>query len=142
MKRKLALMCTFWALSIDLSTAEVLTPKFAEARYSEEDMLPVRSTSLSPGSVERQVLSATGLPAFFLIGDDQRSRNWLKQRLHVLVKMNAVGLVVNVESKSALDGLRQAAAGLTLTPVSADDLAHRLNLRHYPVLITANSIEQ
>jgi integrating conjugative element protein (TIGR03765 family) len=105
-------------------------------------MLPVRSTSLSPGSVERQALSATGLPAFFLIGDDQRSRNWLKQRLHVLVKMNAVGLVVKVESKSALDRLRQAAAGLTLTPVSADDLAHRLNLRHYPVLITANSIEQ
>ena len=142
MKRKFALMCTFWALSIDVSTAEVLMPKLAEARYSEEDMLPVRSTSLSPGSVERQTLSATGLPAFFLIGDDQRSRNWLKQRLHVLVKMNAVGLVVNVESKSALDRLRQAAAGLTLTPVSADDLAHRLNLRHYPALITANSIEQ
>lgn len=117
-------------------------PAVAEIRYSEEDMLPVRSPLLTPGPVERRNLSATGLPAFFLIGDDARSRNWLRQRLPTLVKLNAVGLVVNVESKAALDNLRQVATGLTLTPVSADDLTQRLNLQHYPVLITASSIEQ
>jgi integrating conjugative element protein (TIGR03765 family) len=129
-------------LSINLCVADALKPEHAEARYSEEEMLPVRSTLLSPGLVERRVLDVTGLPSFFLIGEDARSRNWLRQRLPALMKMNAVGLVVNVESKAALDSLRQAAAGLTLTPVSADELAQRLNLRHYPVLITASSVEQ
>ncbi|TPG90328.1 integrating conjugative element protein [Pseudomonas caspiana] len=124
------------------SFAQSRTPMVADMRYSEEDMLPVRSTSLTPGAVERRLLSATGLPAFFLIGDDARSRTWLKQRLAALIKLNAVGLVVNVESKVALDNLRQVATGLTLTPVSADDLAQRLNLKHYPALITASSLEQ
>ncbi|MHC8334098.1 integrating conjugative element protein [Pseudomonas sp. LB3P25] len=124
------------------SFAQSRTPMVADLRYSEEDMLPVRSTLLTPGAVERRILSATGLPAFFLIGDDARSRTWLKQRLAALIKLNAVGLVVNVESKVALDNLRQVATGLTLTPVSADDLAQRLNLKHYPVLITASSLEQ
>jgi len=122
--------------------AQKEAPVVAEIRYSEEDMLPVRSPLLTPGTVKRRALSATGLPAFFLIGDDVKSRTWLRQRLPTLVKLNAVGLVVNVESKAALDNLRQVAQGLTLTPVSADELTQRLNLQHYPVLITANSIEQ
>ncbi|MDR6610552.1 integrating conjugative element protein [Pseudomonas synxantha] len=141
MKLKSTCLLTIWTLST-LTYAQVIAPVVAEVRYSEEDMLPVRSTSLTPGSVERRRLSATGLPAFFIIGDDLRSRTWLKQRLPTLIKLNAVGLVVNIESKAALDNLRQVATGLTLTPVSADDLALRLNLRHYPVLITASSLEQ
>ena len=142
MKPGIAITLAISVLSNNLCVADALKPQYAEARYSEEEMLPVRSTLLSPGKVERRVLDATGLPSFFLIGEDARSRNWLRQRLPALMKMNAVGLVVNVESKAALDSLRQAAAGLTLTPVSADELAQRLNLRHYPVLITASSVEQ
>ncbi|WP_055137129.1 integrating conjugative element protein [Pseudomonas corrugata] len=122
--------------------ADAPSLSYAQERYSEEDFLPVRSTNLSPGAVERRALDATGLPAFFLIGDDARSRSWLKQRLPQLAKLKAVGLVVNVESKMALAQLRQAAPGLTLTPVTADDLAQRLHLQHYPVLITASSLEQ
>ena len=142
MKPRIAITLAISILSINLCVADALKPEHAEARYREEEMLPVRSTLLSPGLVERRVLDVTGLPSFFLIGEDARSRNWLRQRLPALMKMNAVGLVVNVESKAALDSLRQAAAGLTLTPVSADELAQRLNLRHYPVLITASSVEQ
>ncbi|WP_454868435.1 integrating conjugative element protein [Pseudomonas farris] len=141
MKRWPTCLLAIWALSTQ-SFAQSKSPAVAEIRYSEEDMLPVRSTSLTPGSVKRRTLSATGLPAFFLIGDDARSRTWLKQRSPVLIKLNAVGLVINIESKAALDNLRQEATGLTLTPVSADDLAQRLNLQHYPVLITASSLEQ
>lgn len=142
MKTRYAWVCAFWAMNCNWCVAEVITPKHAEARYSEDDMLPVRSKTLSPGTVQRRVLDAVGLPAFFLIGEDARSRTWLKQRLPLLRKLKAVGLVVNIESKAALLNLRQAAPGLTLSPVSADDLAQRLNLRHYPVLITASSIEQ
>ena len=53
-----------------------------------------------------------------------------------------MGLVVNVESMAALTALRRLAPGLTLAPASGDDLAHRLGLRHYPVLITATGVEQ
>ncbi|MHA6788168.1 integrating conjugative element protein [Pseudomonas bijieensis] len=142
MRLSFAWVLAILALNCNASFAENPTLQYAETRYSEDDMLPVRTTALSPGSVQRRTLSASGLPAFFLIGDDDHSRTWLKQRLPQLTKLKAVGLVVNVESKSALVNLRQMAPGLTLSPVSADDLANRLGLRHYPVLITARSIEQ
>ena len=46
------------------------------------------------------------------------------------------------ERDQALDALRRLAPGLVLSPVTADDLAGRLGIRHYPVLITATGIEQ
>ncbi|VVM80066.1 hypothetical protein PS664_02240 [Pseudomonas fluorescens] len=110
--------------------------------FSEADMLPVRSALLSPGDVSSRSLDAPGLPPLFLIGDDPRSRTWLQQRYATLRDLNAIGLVVNVDSPTALEQLRQAAPDLTLSPVAADDLAQRLNLQHYPVLITADAVEQ
>jgi integrating conjugative element protein (TIGR03765 family) len=109
---------------------------------SEADMLPVRSMMLTPGVVERRVIQAPGLRPLFLVGDDERSRTWLRQRLDILRELGAVGLVVDVESLVVLDELRRLAPGLILSPVSADDLARRLGIRHYPVLITATGIEQ
>src|SRR5690606_168419 len=122
-----------------LAPSQVSVPA---SRYSEADMLPVRSTLLTPGVIERRVIRAPGMRPLFLVGDDERSRAWLRQRMDVLHELGAVGLVVNVESLAALDELRLLAAGLTLSPVSADDLAQRLALRHYPVLITSTGIEQ
>ncbi|WP_431819419.1 integrating conjugative element protein [Burkholderia sp. F1] len=111
-------------------------------RYSEADMLPVRSTRLTPGAVEQRSIQAPGLAPLFLIGDDDRSRAWLSHRKATLLKLGAAGLVVSVETAAALQALRALAPGLTLAPVAADDLAQRLNLSHYPVLITATGIEQ
>src|SRR3546814_12637524 len=85
-------------------------------------MLPVRSTQLSPGEVQRRVIRAPGLTALFLIGDDERSRAWLRQRQAALRELQAVGLVVNVESMAALTALRRLAPGLILSPASGDDL--------------------
>lgn len=110
--------------------------------YSEADMLPVRSERLSPGDVPRRVIQAPGLTPLFLIGDDDRSRAWLRKRGPALRDRNAIGLVVNVETIEALASLRQLVGGLTLAPVSGDDLASRIGLTHYPVLITATGIEQ
>lgn len=113
----------------------------AEAE-AEAAMLPVRSANLSPGDVPRRVIRAPGLTPLFLVGDDARSLAWLRQRHAALRELGAVGLVVNVESTAALVELRRLAPGLTLAPASGDDLAQRLGLRHYPVLITATGIEQ
>lgn len=104
--------------------------------------LPARSTLLSPGVVEARPLQAPGLPPFFLVGDDPRSRAWLQQRAGALRQLRARGLVVNVESSRALEELRALAPGLALSPASGDDLARRLGLRHYPALLTSTDIEQ
>ncbi|WJV25647.1 integrating conjugative element protein [Pseudomonas chlororaphis] len=110
--------------------------------YSEADMLPVRTPGLTPGVVAQRNIQAPGLTPLFLIGDDDRSRGWLAQRLVTLQQLRAVGLVVNVETAAAMQSLRALAPGLELAPVAADDLAQRLGLDHYPVLITTSGIEQ
>jgi integrating conjugative element protein (TIGR03765 family) len=111
-------------------------------RFSEADMLPVRSIRLSPGTVQRRVIEAPGLMPFFIVGDDERSRAWLRQRAPRLRELDAMGLVVNIDSVESLSALRALAPGLPLAPVPGDDVAERLGLRHYPVLITATGIEQ
>lgn len=112
------------------------------APYREADLLPVHSACLTPGRVPPRTLRAPGLSPFFLIGDDAPSRAWLHARGDTLRTLNAVGLVVNVGSAQALAALRLDAPGLTLVPASGDDIATRLSLAHYPVLVTATGIEQ
>ena len=117
-------------------------PRPRVGNSAEAAMLPVRSANLSPGDVPHRVIRAPGLTPLFLVGDDARSRAWLRQRQAALRELQAVGLVVNVESATALAELRRLAPGLTLSPASGDDLAQRLGLRHYPVLITSTGVEQ
>lgn len=119
----------------------IAVPPSAGKTFSEADMLPVRSERLSPGDETRRVIQAPGLTPVFLIGDDERSRAWLLEHKAALNEISAIGLVVNVGSVEALAGLRRLAPELTMSPVSGDDLAQRLGLRHYPVLITATGIE-
>lgn len=117
-------------------------PPVPNRRASEADMLPVRSAQLTPGPVARRAIEAPGLKPLFLVGDDDSSRAWLRRRAAVLRELGAVGLVVNVETAAALAALRGLVPGVTLSPVAADDLARRLGVRHYPVLITSTGIEQ
>ncbi|MCC4595443.1 integrating conjugative element protein [Xanthomonas campestris pv. phormiicola] len=127
----------------DQPPAPTLSVPSSEGKsFSEADMLPVRSERLSPGVEPRRVIRAPGLTPVFLIGDDDQSRAWLDQRGTALREMNAIGLVVNVASAEALAALRKLVPDLTLSPTAGDDLAQRLNLQHYPVLITATGIEQ
>lgn len=105
-------------------------------------MLPVSTPELTPGHVDTKTRHLPGMIPIFLIGDDELSRRWLQMRLNLLVQLNALGLVVNVSSESGLNELSKQANGLKLLPVSGSDLAKRLGLSHYPVLLTENGIEQ
>jgi len=116
-------------------------PRIGGPTDAEAAMLPVRSMRLTPGDEPRRVIRAPGLTPLFLVGDDDRSRDWLQQRGKDLQALRAVGLVVNVATPEALAALRRLAPGLVLLPVSGDDLAQRLGIKHYPVLITATGIE-
>jgi integrating conjugative element protein (TIGR03765 family) len=108
---------------------------------AEAAMLPVRSALLSPGVEPARAIDVPGLTPLFLVGDDERSRTWLKQQARALRDQGAFGLVVNVTTPAALAELRRLAPGVRLSPVCGDDFALRLGIRHYPVLIRGQKTE-
>ena len=110
--------------------------------FTEQDVLPVTSPHLHPGQLEPRPLSLSGFSPLFLLGVDPLSAHWLKQHKEKLLALHATGLVVNVSTEGQLDSLRQQAPGLTLLPVSGEDLAQRLQLTTYPVLITETGLSR
>lgn len=105
-------------------------------------ILPVRSSHLSPGQITPRALNMPGLRPFFLVGEDPHSLAWLRQRATELQEMGAAGLAVEVADTEALARIRAAAPNITILPVNGNDIAARLQIEHYPVLITATSLEQ
>jgi integrating conjugative element protein (TIGR03765 family) len=105
-------------------------------------ILPVRSSQLSPGPITPRTLNMPGLQPFFLVGDDPQSLLWLRQHAVGLREMGAAGLAVEVADTESLARIRAAAPGLTILPVNGNEIAIRLQIEHYPVLITATALEQ
>lgn len=105
-------------------------------------VLPVRTPEMSPGTIDYRPLHLPGIGALYLVGDDPLSRAWLTEYGAQLKAMNAVGMVVNVESEAALQELQALTQGGILSPAAASDLANRLQLPHYPVLITETGLTQ
>lgn len=103
---------------------------------------PVTTPELSPGPVQGRVINAAGLQPMFIVGDDPTSQAWLKKKLPQLQQLQAVGLAVNVSNAARLEEMRRWAPGLQVMPVPATDIAGRLRLQHYPVLITATTLQQ
>jgi integrating conjugative element protein (TIGR03765 family) len=109
---------------------------------SISDMLPVSTPEMSPGVVASRPLNLPGMPPVFVVGDDVASRQWLQQHAESLSRMQATGMVISVKDEQGLNALRQLAQGVAMVPVSGGDLARRLGLNHYPLLITATGISQ
>lgn len=118
------------------------SPPLPSAPATVDEMLPVSTPEMTPGRVEARRLALAGMTPVFLVGDDMLSRDWLAQRRADLLRTNATGLVVNVNDSAALRGLQSQAPDLTLLPASASDIARRLQLTHYPVLITDRGLSQ
>jgi integrating conjugative element protein (TIGR03765 family) len=113
------------------------------SRFANENwILPISSSRLSPGQITPHALNMPGLQPFFLVGDDPKSLAWLRQHTAELQEMGAAGLAVEVADTEALARIRAAAPGITILPVNGNDIATRLQIEHYPVLITATSLEQ
>lgn len=109
---------------------------------SISDMLPVSTPEMSPGTVTARPVNLPGMPPVFVLGDDPSSRSWLQHNAAELMRMQATGLIINVQDESGLKSLRQIAPAVEMVPVSGGDLARRLALTHYPALITATGISQ
>lgn len=117
-------------------------PNAVPSQLSEAQLLPVISHKWSVGQVETKTLNLPGALPMFLIGSDDISRQWLADKRSVLTKINAIGLVINVNTVEEMQSLRQIVPELTLMPAPADTLADRLGIYHYPLLLTAEGISQ
>lgn len=135
--RLLALALCPW-----LSIAAIADPSGPTDPTTLNWVLPVRSARLSPGAVPIRTLSLPGMTPLFLVGQDAASLQWLSRHAKVLQDLGANGLAVEVDDAQALRRIQTAAPGLNIWPVSGDDIAERLELEHYPVLITPTGLEQ
>jgi integrating conjugative element protein (TIGR03765 family) len=105
-------------------------------------LLPIQSPGLTPGQVERRHLDIKFARPFFLIGTDPVSRQWLRAHRAELLRIGAVGMLVQVETVHDLRAIAALSGGLPILPASASDIAEALGLSHYPVLISNQGIEQ
>ncbi|EMX8466985.1 integrating conjugative element protein [Serratia marcescens] len=114
----------------------------ASSADAEAAMLPVATPELTPGDVTDRPLQLPGIGALFLVGEDEVSRAWLQANADALRTKHAAGLVVNISDRAALQALRELAPGVPMAPASGSELARRLQLTHYPVLITDTGLTQ
>lgn len=109
---------------------------------AQANMLPVSTPELTPGEVTDRPLQLPGIGSLFIVGDDDASRLWLQANAEQLKSQHAAGLVVNVSNLPALQALRELVPGVPMVPASGSELARRLQLTNYPVLITDTGLSQ
>ena len=107
-----------------------------------EAWLPIESIGLTPGIVRSRAIHRPFSRPLFLIGADAQSRQWLVEHRDRLKSMGAVGMLVQADNLQDLRRVAQLADGLAILPASATDIAKALGIRHYPVLISSQGIEQ
>ncbi len=114
------------------------------------NLLPIRSPELSPGAILTKTASQDAFKRlalgnarpFFLVGSDALSHHWLKSRRAELLKLGAVGMLVQAETEADVLRIAELGQGLPITLGSATDIATALGIVHYPVLISSQGIEQ
>jgi integrating conjugative element protein (TIGR03765 family) len=105
-------------------------------------LLPIRSPGLTVGKVVPRSVERRFARPFFLVGSDRVSREWLAKNRAELVRIGAVGMLVQAETVDDLRIIAELANGLPILPAPATDIAAALGLSHYPVLISAEGIAQ
>ncbi len=112
-------------------------------KNTASDVFPVRSSHVSPGKVISRTAEFPYLHSpIFLMGYDPKSLAWLKASRTQLQAIGATGFVVSVESKEQFKEIKRIAKDLELVPVSGDGIAPFIGVKHYPVLVSKNAIEQ
>ena len=114
------------------------------AQYTLKKRLPIQSKLLSPGRVksrkwQHQAFMGTTIA---LIGYDKTSIKWLKLKKKKLQAQGTVIMMVNVKTEQQLKKVQAFLPKNQVLAMSGDDVARQLNLKHYPVLISANGVEQ
>ena len=105
--------------------------------------LPITTPSMQPGKVTATPKALRYLQRpLFLVGADQASRDWLAGRREQLIRLGAVGLLVEAKDRQEIEAVLAIAEGLRLVPASAEGFAAELGLSHYPILLSKEGWEQ
>ena len=107
-----------------------------------ETLLPIASPGLTPGKVDPRPVKRPFARPFFLIGADPWSRRWLETHRAELLRIGAIGMLVQAETADDLRVIAELAGGLPIIPAPATDIAEALGLSHYPVLVSSQGIAQ
>lgn len=104
---------------------------------------PITTPSMQPGVVKStpKALSQLHRP-LFIVGTDDFSKRWLRERGEQLRQLNAVGLIVEAKDETAVKEIIKLTTGLQVVPASAESFANQLGLTHYPVLLSKDGWEQ
>ena len=109
-------------------------------------VVPVKTPELTPGRVTTRangkLRNAYLMQPIFIVGADRLSLQWLKSNRARLREINAYGILVQADTVADVTKVARAAQGLNIVPVSGSDIARQLALKHYPVLISREWIEQ
>lgn len=105
--------------------------------------VPIRTHTLTPQRIDSKDAYFPNLSVpLFVVGADPVSLAWLKQWREALLKVGAVGWVVQAESAQELRAVAEAGAGLRFMAMPGDALADIFGVNGYPVLISERAIEQ
>lgn len=129
---------------LDKATSGKTTPdQVTLAKFFSKALLPIRTPEMTPGPVAARAVDAKMLDRpFFILGSDRRSQAWLASHRDRLIQLQAVGLLVQAETAADLRAIADLGVGIRIAPVPGSDLATRLGLKHYPVLISSGWVEQ
>lgn len=105
---------------------------------------PVKSPGLAVGDVTPTAVNLPQLAdrPIFIIGSDATSRRWLAQHQSRLAQINAIGILAQAEGPEDFNAMKALAGSLPLAAINAQETARLLGLAHYPVLVSAQRIEQ
>ncbi len=112
------------------------------AAAAQESFFPLRAAPLRPGTFAPTRHGQKIPQTMFVVGEDDRSRAWLRRHRQRLQRLGAIGLVVAARDAKALRSIREAAHPLPLYPSNPAWLAEDLGLRYYPALIDAETLRQ
>lgn len=112
--------------------------------YSNRNViLPIQTPTLSPGNLSSKDEYFPDLVVpLFVVGSDDLSISWLDSFREQLIKIGAIGWIVQAETEEDLRNIATAGRGLKFMPANGDYLSKQYNITHYPVLITQRSVEQ
>ncbi|MCF6231117.1 MAG: integrating conjugative element protein [Gammaproteobacteria bacterium] len=114
-----------------------------DALIQKDKVLPVITPELSFGFVKKRRVNFPDLKApVCVIGSDDRSLAWLVDYHAQLVAIAARCILVQAQTQADLERVARFAAGIPVLPVSGGELAQHFGIKHYPVLISKQWIEQ
>lgn len=105
--------------------------------------LPIRTESLTAARFESRddYFPDLTIP-IFVVGSDGLSIAWLASFREQLMKINAVGWIVQAETQNDLKRISEAGRGLKFLAFQGDYIATQFKVKHYPVLISPRAVEQ